>query len=139
MQMEEILLFQRLIARLEENTKMNEKESILPISQSTILGNSHQEKSSPHWGSESENGSIRDEPMQDTLPLSSSRETQNVEDNASQEDNAGFSKCCDGETHCHLRTKISSGEPHCSMCNSILTVSCGYCEKCKRCATPTVN
>ena len=73
----------------------NEKQTLLPIPQSTILGNSHQEQqeqSSPHWGCASENASTRSEPVQDTLPPASLKETQDVEGNASQEDNAGSSK-----------------------------------------------
>ena len=58
-------------------------------------------------------------------------ETQDVEGNASQEDNAGFSKCINGvDSHCYLRKEVASGVGYCSTCISTLTVSCGHCEKC---------
>ena len=101
-----------LLSQKNSASKTSEAQEKIP-SQSTISGNLQQEQqkqSLSHWGSESEDASDRD--------------------NASQEDNAGFSKLCtNGKEHCHIRKEISWGEAYCSICNSILTASCGYCDR----------
>ena len=76
--------------------------------------------------SDSQTASTRSEPVQDTLPLASLKETQDVEGNASQEDNAGSSKHC---SNCHKRKQISTGEVPCSIC----TVYFQYVWHCETC------
>ena len=76
--------------------------------------------------SDSENASTRSEPVQDTLPLASLKETQDVEGNASQEDNAGSSKHC---INCHKRKQISTGEIPCSICSRYFMLV-WHCETC---------